>query len=527
MVFIIIISVREESEMRKNKLCIILCFVLSTVIVLGGCSSQGEADKQEQILKVAIGTDVNTWDIVKFPDGDARFVWSQIYETLVRLDADLELIPGLAESWESQEDGKVWIFKLRQDVKFHDGTPFTAEAVKYSYSDRAYAKKAKILKIDNIEVIDEYTVKFICARPMPLPTYLTHVAWPIVSPSSVNSEDEFNQPVGTGPFKFVSHSKGQKVVLDKNANYWGEVAKLDQVVFNIIPDASARIMSLNTGDVDMSIKIPESNVAQLEENKNIIVNRKLTTFTDFLQFNCERAPFNDLNVRKAVANAIDTEGIVSNILNNIGVAAKGRLYSPVMMYSCKELPLYSQNQEEAKSLLASSGWKDEDGDGILEKNGNELKISLLVGQSWSPREQRIAEACQAQLKEVGFDLEVKLLERAALSELERQGNFDIIMRTGYFVWGPYPHHVKVHFSKNFASHYNNPAYDQLVMQGESVNDEARKQQLYTDLQKMVLDELPAFYIVHEEKIVATRNNVQGYEITAEDPWLELKSIYLK
>jgi len=516
---------------KRNKLAIILCLVFSVLLILGGCGGQGQPTAQttgpKQVLRVAVGTDVNTWDINKFPDGDARFVWSQIYETLVRLDADLHLIPGLAESWESQDNGKTWIFKLRKNVKFHDGTPFTADAVIYSYGDKAYVTTAKTLQLERVEAIDDHTVKFTCVKPMPLPTYLTHVAWPIASPSSLDSKGEFKQPVGTGPFKFVSYSKGQEVVLAKNEAYWGEKVKLDQVIFKIIPDASTRIMAINSGDVDMSIKIPENDVAQLEKNQNITVHRKLTTFTDFLQFNCAKAPFNDLNVRKAVAYAIDTEGIVKNILNNIGVAARGRLYSPVMLYSCKDLPLYSQNLAKAKSLLAASGWKDSDGDGIAEKDGKQLQVSMLLGQSWSPREMKIAEACQAQLKEAGFKVEVKQLETAALGAQEKQGSFDLIMRTGYFVWGPYPHHVKMHFSKNYSSHYNNPAYDQLVLQGESEKDEAKKEQIYADIQKMVLADLPAFYIVHEEKIVATRNNVQGFVITAEDPWLELKGISLK
>ncbi|MFA6807755.1 MAG: ABC transporter substrate-binding protein [Eubacteriales bacterium] len=509
--------------MKKNKLSTFLCLLLSVLVVIGGCA-KGQEAKQEQVLKVAIGTDINTWDIVKFPDGDARFVWSQMYETLVRLDSDLNLVPGLAESWESQEDGKVWIFHLRKNVKFHDGTPFTAAAVQYSYGDRAYVTNVKTLQLESVEALDDYTVKFTCVWPLPLPTYLTHIAWPIVSPSSVDSAGVFQQPVGTGPFKLVSYSKGQEVVMEKNPDYWGGEVKLDQVIFKIIPDASTRIMALSTGDVDMSLRVPETDVASLEKNPEINVYKKLTTFTDFLQFNCAREPFNDINIRKAVANAIDTEAIVKNILNNVGIAANGRPFSPVMMYISNDLDLYSQDQEKARTLLKASGWNDQDGNGILEKNGKQLQIDMLVGQSWSPREMKIAQACQAQLGEIGFVVNVKQLETAALSSLENEGNFDIIMRTGYFVWGPYPHHVKIHFSKNFASHYQNAQYDQLVLEGERVNSEEQKKQIYEELQKIIVDDLPAFYIVHEEKVVAARKSVQGYEITAEEPWLELKGI---
>jgi len=513
--------------MSRKKLGIIFGLFVCILLTLGGCSGgQQQSSAQEKVLKVAIGTDINTWDIVKFPDGDARFVWAQIYETLVRLDSDLKIIPGLAESWESQEDGKVWIFHLKKGVKFHDGTDFKADAVKYSYGARGYVTQAKTLQLENVEALDDYTVKFTCVNPIPLPTYLTHVAWPIVSPSSVDASGTFKQAIGTGPFKFVSYSKGQEVVFAKNEQYWGGVSELDKVVFKIIPDASTRIMALSSGDVDMSIKIPEADVANLEKDPQITVNRKQTTFTDFLQFNCAKAPFNDVNVRKAVAYAIDTEGIVKNILNNIGVAAQGRPYSPIMMYSSKDLTLYNQDLEKAKASLAESGWKDLNGDGICEKNGEQLKVDLIVGQSWNFREKKIAEACQAQLGQAGFSVEIKQLETAAVAALEKEKKFNMLIRTGYFVWGPYPHHVKIHSSKNYASHYNNPVYDQLVLKGESTTNEEQKQQIYTDIQKMILSELPAFYLVHEEKIVATRNNVQGYKITAEDPWLELRGVSL-
>jgi peptide/nickel transport system substrate-binding protein len=510
--------------MYLRKPCILLCLTLFCLAFLGGCAK--EDAKPDQVLKVAIGTDINTWDIARFPAGDTRFVWSQIYETLVRLDQDLKMVPGLAESWESRDNGKIWIFHLRKGVKFHDGTPFTAAAVKYSFSNRGYVTKVKNLPVENIALLDDYTVRFTCVQPTPLPTYLTHVAWPIVSPTSIDSEGNFIKPVGTGPFKFSRHTKGQEVVLEKNNAYWGEKPKLNQVVFKIIPDAATRMLALVSGNVDMSIKVPESEVPKLEQNPALTIHKKMTTFTDFLQFNCARAPFDDVKVRKAVAYSIDTESIVKNILNHIGTAAQGRPYAPVMMYSSKDLPLYSRDLDKAKSLLAAAGWKDQNGDGILEKNGRPLEIELLLSPSWNARQQKIAEACQAQLAAAGFAVKVQQMESAAVERLENEGDFDILMRSGFFVWGPYPHHVKIHHSQNYKSHYENPDYDRLVEKGESAANEKTKQQIYTAVQKMILEELPAFYIVHEQKIVAARNNVAGYRITAEDPWLELKGIQL-
>ena len=530
--------------MKKKKITALLCLILAMLMVLGACGSnevpkedvqkspaaEAPAEKPEEAqycdtLRVAISSDVSQWDIVVFPSGDGRFVWNQIYDTLVRLDKDLNMIPGLALSWESKDDGLSWIFHLREGVKFHDGSDFNADAVLYSYSERSNVIQAGTLPLESLEKIDDYTVKFVCKKPVPLPTYLTHIAWPVVSPSSLDENGEFKAPIGSGPFKFVSQTKGQEIVVERNEDYWGGAPETEKVVFKVIPDAASRVLALRSGDVDMCLKIAESDVVSLEQDPDIVINRTLSTFTDFIQFNTARAPFDDQKVRQAVAWAVDTEAIVDNILDGIGIAARGRAYSPCMMYCApdEELTLYSQDIEKAKACLEESGWTDEDGNGIREKDGKELSINIMVGQSWSPREIKIAQVCQSQLEQVDFKVQIDQLEGAAFSERNKAGDFDCMLRTGFFVWGPYPHHVKMHFSKNYASHFSDPEYDELIKISEGVPDD-EKPQVYRDIMQMILQKLPAYYIVHEEKIVACRSNVKGYEISAEDPWLELRGV---
>ena len=177
----------------------------------------------------------------KFPGGDARFVWSQIYETLVRVDPDLKIQPGLAESWETPDDGKTWLFHLREGISFHDGTPFNTTAVVFSYGDGAFVRTTVLRAVEYVEAVDEHTVKFVLKRPMPLPLYLTHVAWPVMSPTSVDDQGEFVKPVGTGPFKFDHQVDEQKIVLVRNDAYWGEKPALEKVTFRVVPDATTRV----------------------------------------------------------------------------------------------------------------------------------------------------------------------------------------------------------------------------------------------------------------------------------------------
>lgn len=479
-------------------------------------------------LTVGISTDVNNWYLDKFPDGDGRFVWSQVYETLVRLDPDLNIVPGLAESWETPDDGKTWIFHLREGVSFHDGTPFDADAVVFSYTEQSYVTQAVLKPIESVEAIDANTVKFVLAKPMPLPFYLTHVAWPIMSPSCVDSDGKFVNPIGTGPFKFESRAKDQEIVLSRNEEYRGAKPELEKVIFKVIPEASTRVMALETGEVDMILKVPEYDVSRLESEEGIEVYRKLTTFTDFLQFNCEKTPFNDKSVRQSIAYTIDTEIITDEVLEGIGKAANGRPYSPVMMYSNPELETYSPDPEKAKTLLSEAGWKDSDRDGIVEKDGEPLKVTLLISKGvWASRHSPMAQAIQAELAELGIDVEIQLLEGGAITRLENSGDFDMILRSGYFVWGPYPKHFFVHHSMAPYSHYNNTTYDELVNAADMTADEEKQRELYYALQDFVIEEVPAFYLVHEEKVVAANSYVKGYTISSEDPWLNLEDVYLE
>ncbi|UNC93920.1 ABC transporter substrate-binding protein [Candidatus Contubernalis alkalaceticus] len=466
-----------------------------------------------------------TWERVNFPGGDSRFVWSQIFETLVRLDTELNQIPGLATSWEASEGGKVWTFYLREGVQFHDGTPFNAEAVIHSYDEESYAARTTV-PVEEIIAEDEHTVTFVLSRVVDLPTYLTHVAWPIMSPASYDDSGSFKGPSGTGPFSLEKHITDQEVIVVRNENYWGEKATLDKVIFQVIPDPSTRVMALEAGQVDMALKLNESDAERLRENPEIEINTKLSTFTDFLQFNTKKAPLDDYRIRQAISLAIDTESIVSELLVDIGVPAMGRPLSPVMKYSNTDLKIQPDPQK-SREILDEAGWEDKNGDGILEKDGTVLELTAILS-AWSPRQKISAEAIQGQLREVGIDLKLLIMESGAESEAEERGDFDILVRTGYLTWGDYPHHLKMHTSHHPFSHYANEEYDPLVMRGESADlTEEEKWEVYEQAQRHLMEFVPAVYLIHEEKVVAARSNVKDYQISAEDPWLNLMGITIE
>ncbi|MFO7946294.1 MAG: ABC transporter substrate-binding protein [Armatimonadota bacterium] len=481
-----------------------------------------------QILRIGISTDVDNWFLDRFPDGDARFVWSQVYGTLVRLTPDLELTEGLATDWESGNGGKSWVFTLREGVTFHDGTPFDAEAVAFSYGPDSYAAKATLRPLERVEAIDEHTVRFVLQRPLPLPYYLTHIGWPIMSPSCMNEAGEFTRPIGTGPWMLEEHKNEQEIILSRNDDYWGGTPELEKVIFKVIPEAAARVIGLESGELDMIVKVPETDVARLEEAPGIQVHRKTSTFTDFIQFNCERPPFSDIAVRPAVAHAIDTETLVTETLDGVGIAAHGRPFAPVMKYDKKDLDLVDFDPESSRRLLSEAGWHTIEGSDIRVKDGEPLSALMLVNPGANvasgSRFQLMAQAIQAQLRNIGIDMRIRLLERGAFVSAEAAGEFDMLLRTGFYVWGAYPRHFFLHFSQNEYSHYTDAEYDRLIVQADAAPDEQTRRELYHRLQEQTIKRMPAFYMVHQEKIVATRKTVAGYQISSEPPWLNLSGV---
>ena len=501
------------------------------LLPLAGCG-RGEPEPAPQSpLRVGISTDVEHWSFREFPGGDARFVWSQVYETLVRLTRDLKIVPGLATSWASSADGKTWEFRLREGVKFHDDTPLTAEAVVFSYNRDSYSRRTVLRAVERIEADGPYTVRFSLKRPMPLPHYLTHVAWPIMSPSGMDEQGRIVRPIGTGPFHFKSQKEDQEIVLTRNEHYWGGAPRLEQVVFKVVPAAAARVIALEGGELDMSVKVAEADVKRLESHEGITVHRALSTFTDFIQFNCRKEPLSDVRLRRAVAHAIDTGELVGTILEGVGKPARGRPFCPNMLHADPDLELYEPDPAKARELLAQAGWKDADGDGIAEKGGHVLRVILLVTQNENVgaggRFAMMAEAIQAALKAVGMDVRIQQFEGGAFLRAERKGEFDMLLRTGFYVWGAYPRHFFLHHSDNIYSHLHNPELDDLITKADAAVDITAQRDLYHQLQRKTLQLMPAFYLVHQEKVVATGPRVRGYEISSEAPWLNLRGVHLR
>ncbi|MCC6052016.1 MAG: ABC transporter substrate-binding protein, partial [Fervidicoccaceae archaeon] len=348
---------------------LVLAIVVIAVVLIGVLLAllPKQTVQQEKILVVGTTYDPKTLDPALAYDIASAMVIQNVYDSLVGYKpGTTELEPKLAERWESNANGTEWIFYLRKNVKFHDGTELTADIVKQSI-ERAKALQGPpsflLDVIDRIEVIDKYTVKFVLKYPFsPFPAL---AAFTIFSPVPPNATDLDTKPIGTGPFKLESWIKGQQVVLVANKGYWRGAPKTDKVIIKIYPDPTSLRVALEKGEVDLAIGIQPSDYQALANNPNLKVAYIDGLVIEWLGMNLRKEPLSNPLVRKAINYAIDYDYILNNILRGTASRLYGPLPPGVFGYDTEvEKYGYKYNPELAKQLLAQAGYPN--GQGLRE-----------------------------------------------------------------------------------------------------------------------------------------------------------------
>lgn len=447
-----------------------------------------------------------------------------VYEQLVWLDYELKPQPKLATRWEVSDDGKVWTFHLRKGVKFHDGTPFNAETAKLNFERINAQKPGQLGPLESIEVVDEYTIRFIHSEPFA--PFLHQLTWPfmsMISPNAVDEEGKVKEPIGTGPFKVAEYVPGEKLVLVRNEDYWGDLPKLEKITLRCIPDPTSRALALETGEIDLIIDtggiLPE-HAAILDAHPEIEVLTRLIATSHYLILNCQRPPFNEVKARQAVQYAIDQETIVKTIVRGFGIPGKSVITPALSEWVDPEIGV-KYDPEKARQLLSEAGWADADGDGILDKDGRPFKVRLLLHSGLVGRwpYKAIGEVIQDELKSIGIKVELQMLAGGAWSKALRGGEFEMSMHP-YTPLGP---HFMLYDWFNSRGdmnlrrgvHYANPRVDELTELGKVTMDEEERYQIYREVQQIIAEEVPIIPIYYEVMINARRLNVEGYK---PHPW---------
>lgn len=515
--------------MRFLLLAVFLCFFLTACDPSEQASMPGVEDALapeygDTFIEASIG-DASTLLPVLAADSASSDINGLLYNGLVRYDKNLVAEGELAESWRISEDNLSITFKLRKNVKWHDGTPFTSADVKFNYelyidpkTPTAYAESFN--QVTSVEAPDPYT--FIVHYDKPYAPALISWGMPVHPKHLLEGQDVTKsplarKPVGTGPFRLVEWQAGEKIVLESNPDYFEGQPYIKRIVYRIIPDTATQFLELRTGSLDFMGLSPLQYDRQTDTsafrrlyNKYRYLNFGYT----YLGYNLRRPLFQDKRVRQALSYAINKQEIIDGVLLGYGVAATGPYKPDTWVYN-PNVSRYDYDPEKARALLAEAGWIDSDEDGILDKDGQKFSFVIVTNQGNDLRS-KTGEIIQRRFKDIGIEVKLRVIEWATfLKEFINPGNFDatILGWSG----GPEPDQYNIwHSSKtgprqlNFVK-FENAEVDQILEEGRRVFDQEQRKAYYDRFQEILAEEQPYTFLYIGEALPAVSKRFRGVE----------------
>lgn len=463
----------------------------------------------ETTVVVAQNADAKSMDPTASNDVPSHRVYLNIYDTLIERDQEMKLIPALAESWE-QTDPLTLVLKLRKGVKFHNGDPLKASDVVFSLKR---AKEAPSLMsffydIDTIEAVDNETVKITTKKPFgPLTNYLAHKGAAILNERAVTEagSDYGQKPVGTGPFVFDSWRSGDRVILKANPDYFRGKPAVDTVVFRVIPEGVNRTIALETKEADIAYDIDPVDLRMVEEHPDLNLIQKPSMNINYLGFNTSKAPFDKKEVRQAIAYAIDRQSLIDAVYLGAATEANSPVSPSVFGYS-KDAKKYTYDVAKAKELLAQAGYPDG------------FKAKIWLNDNTVRRD--IAVILQDQLKQIGIDLQIEILEWGSYLDRLVRKEHDMFL----LGWTSSPDsdsalyalfHSKNHGSSGNRTYFTNPRMDELLDKGRESTIAEDRIAYYKEAQDIVQEELPMVVLVYPDDNVGIQKTIKGFVLDAE------------
>lgn len=460
-------------------------------------------------------------------DAASHDVASKIYNGLVEYDKDLNIVGDLAKSWDITDGGKVITFHLRKDVRWHDGKPFTARDVEFTYkfmiddkTPTAYDADFRLVK--KFEVLDDYTVRVTYGKPFApalISWSMAMLPRHLLEGKDVTKSPLLRHPVGTGPYKFLQWKAGESITLVANDDYFKGRPYIDRLVTRIIPDTATSFLELLNGAIDMLGLTPLQWTRQTDNNprftKQYDKYKYLSFGYTYVGYNLTRAPFNDKRVRQALTYATPKQDIVKGILFNLGIPATGP-YKPGTMWYNPNVKKYPYSVEKAKKLFAEAGWKDTDGDGILDKNGKKLEFDLMTNQGNTVRT-KLCEVLQQSWAKVGVKVNIRVLEWATfINEYINRQNFDAVV-LGWNIVND-PDLYDVWYSGNCGGQklnficYKNPELDKLLLEGRREFDPKKRKVFYDKAQEILAEDQPYTFLYIPYALVSVSKRIQNVHV---------------
>lgn len=520
--------------MKKRGLILsfIMLLLLSTALI--GCSSDESGGKSNNnsgdsdgggTMIFGRGGDSVGLDPITVTDGESFKVTKNIFETLIKFGKqDTEINPGLATKWTVSPDGLTYTFELREGVKFHDGTDFNAEAVKFNFdrwmngSEDKFPYYASMFGgfkddeghvIKEVKVLEDYKIEITLKRPQaPFLKNLAMSPFGIASPAAIEKYGEkfTENPVGTGPFKFVEWKRNDKVVIEKNEDYWQEgLPKLDKVVFRSIPENSARLNALKAGDIDLADGINPSDVESINADPNLQIFERPSMNVGYLGFTTTREPFNNPKVRQALNHAIDRQAIIDAFFGGQAIPAKNPM-PPVIGGYNDDIQPYEFDLEKAKKLLAEAGYPD----------GFEMELwAMPVPRPYMPDGQKVAEAIQANFAKIGVKAKIVTYEWATYLEKARNGEADAFLLGWTGDNGDADNFLYVLLDKdnigsNNYTYYSNDELHEILIKAQTETDKDKRAEMYKKAQEIIHKDAPMAPLAHSTPILAGAADIKGF-----------------
>ncbi|MCL2702534.1 MAG: ABC transporter substrate-binding protein [Defluviitaleaceae bacterium] len=486
--------------------------LIAVVLVFGAFSVNVLAYEGKTELVVASGSLGPSLDPVGTNDMPSSRHQRQIFDTLIMMryiDGQIVLEPGLAVSWEFLDPSTLKL-QLREGVLFHNGELFTANDVKFSLERAIESSFSRpiVEMIDEIIVDGDYEVTIKTLFPFaPLLNHLTHTSTSIVSAAAVEEfGDSFGEnPVGTGPFKYVSRVVQSELVFERFDDYWGELPVLEKLRILEIPIQATRLILVETGGADIAVDIAPADVRRAEANPNLTLERGFTfSLSPYIGFNTLKEPFDNHLVRQAINYATDTQALVDVVFRGVGAPAHGPLSE--MVWGFAELEAFDYDVAKAKELMIEAGYPD----------GFETTIWW---NSNNPQRGQVAEMLQFMLADIGITMEVIGVEWGQYLLDTADGLHDMFLlgwvtATGDPDYGLFNvFHSNNHGTPGNRTFYTNARVDELLEAGRVETDPDARLVIYAELQQILRDDAPWIPVLQGEELVVLSNSVRGFELT--------------
>ncbi|PYZ95926.1 ABC transporter substrate-binding protein [Alteribacter lacisalsi] len=485
-------------------------------------ATEGEAQQGGKVaIPIVADPTFNPWHPNAY--AESNVVNRVLFSGLTKPGKDLLPSPDLAEDWETSDDELEWTFHLRDDVEWHDGEPFTAEDVAFTFNEIALDSSlganntSYFTEVEEVEVVDDHTVVFHMNSPVAaLPAYLSFNT-EIIPKHIFEGEDpwelnSFNkgEPVGTGPFKIKDYTSGQSVTLERNENYYGDEALLDEVEYRVLADVNTHVAQVLSGELSIFSLDDTSSIERIESSDGVGVYPRETTRFFWISLNQEEEKFQDKLVRQAMLHAIDREYIIDTVLQGYGTIADAGIAPALEEYYTDDVPRFDYDPDQAEALLAEAGWEKND-DGILEKDGETFEISFEIGIQGDL--EPVSQLVQQYLRTAGFDVTLETMEwNTMIDQVVINRDYEMTLN-----WWRYPAdpdllpymHSSTAGTGNNIPGYQNEEMDALLEAGSRESDVDARADIYAELQELMAEEQPYLFLWYPQEAQVKVDGLQG------------------